>query len=40
MEPGTKETMALDKTTMLSASPNAPSYFMVLASWLSRHAER
>ena len=38
MELGTKETMAFDKATMLSAAPNAPVYFMVLGSWLARHA--
>jgi len=38
MELGTKETMAFDKPTMISAAPNASAYFAVLASWLSRHA--
>jgi len=38
MELGTKETMAFDKATMLSAAPNAPAYFAVLGSWLARRA--
>lgn len=37
---GTKETMAFDKATMLSAAPNAPAYFTILGSWLARHAKR
>jgi uncharacterized protein len=38
MELGTKETMAVDKPTMVSAAPNAPAYLEVLASWLARRA--
>jgi dienelactone hydrolase len=34
-----KETMAFDKKTLLASAPNAPAYFMVLASWLERHAK-
>ena len=40
MELGAKETMAFDKTTMLAAAPNAPTYFTVLASWLASHAKQ
>jgi pimeloyl-ACP methyl ester carboxylesterase len=39
MELGTRETMAFDKTTMLTEAPNAPAYFTALASWLARHAK-
>jgi uncharacterized protein len=40
MQLGVEEKMAFDKTTMLSAAPNTPSYLMVLASWLRRNTSQ
>ena len=38
MSLGKSETMAFDKQTLLASAPDAPAYFLVLASWLAAHA--